>query len=262
MAKSQTIQDPIVKEVVKSLETPGYGASISDTFSDFLNVIIYAGSCRTIWEGSGTFETLINKDCIIDALNALGEAAPFRDILGDVYMFLSSRHKGSALGQYFTPDPLTRCMSEIILGDIENHVGLTFMEPACGSGGMVLAAAKKVGTTRNTCQWWAQDLDLICVKMCVAQCLYNSIPAYIYHGNSLTNEIYSGYQVYLNKLDSGFYQPLIRKLLPSELHYDLKDNYPAQIKLLANWFRDVGKGVPPPDSNYYRNLKTLISIRR
>jgi type I restriction enzyme M protein len=61
------------------------------------------------------------------------------DIKGEIYESLLQRNatesKGGA-GQYFTPRPLIRAMVEVM----DPQIGMTIMDPACGTGGFLLAA--------------------------------------------------------------------------------------------------------------------------
>jgi type I restriction enzyme M protein len=92
--------------------------------------------------------------------NAIG----WYDMLGDIYMELSSRSKASRMGQFFTPVELCTVIARITFdGQPEQAAGKSILDPAAGSGRMLLAAhalQPKVSLVA------AADLDPICAKMC------------------------------------------------------------------------------------------------
>lgn len=89
----------------------------------------------------------------IDALCHIYEEAvrddPWNDILGSVYMTIASRGCRDVLGQYFTPFPIAQFMAHALLSDPPAnlhtpHTLIKVLEPACGSGVMLLALAQCV----------------------------------------------------------------------------------------------------------------------
>lgn len=86
------------------------------------------------------------------------------DMLGDIYMELASRSKASRMGQFFTPVELCDVIAHMTLGeDLAEAAGKSILDPAAGSGRMLLAAhalQPKLGLVA------AADLDPICAKMC------------------------------------------------------------------------------------------------
>lgn len=76
---------------------------------------------------------------------AVLEAEPFRDVLGAVYMEHTSRSKAQGMGQFFTPWELSVLAARMTLADWRPEPKAdgslwSLSEPACGSGGMLLAA--------------------------------------------------------------------------------------------------------------------------
>lgn len=112
------------------------------------------------------------------------------------------------MGQFFTPKTLAQLKTKIVLGD-ETGEGknLNIYEPSCGSGVNILASAEHLQNTRLQHLWWAGDLDITCVKMCLIQCCLNTIPAFIYHMNTLTLEIFRVYAVQMIPTATGQYLP-------------------------------------------------------
>ena len=72
--------------------------------------------------------------------------AMFRDFAGELYMASGTNSKG--LGQFFTPYHVSRLMAECnlekdrFIGEIEENPDrvITFYEPTCGAGGLMVAA--------------------------------------------------------------------------------------------------------------------------
>ncbi len=104
---------------------------------------------------------------------------PFDDVLGPLYMELASRGGRSALGQFFTPFPLSSMMAQMTVGDVPpDDSGSLYRvcDPACGSGVMLLAFAQQALR-----QWGKAallrlsltgcDLDPYCARMTAIQAI-------------------------------------------------------------------------------------------
>ncbi len=124
----------------------------------------------------------------------------FTDVLGCVFHDLELHNKWA--GQYFTPYPICRMMAKMTVGDrpslrnqIEERGFITAMEPACGSGGMIIALADAMHDAGINYQQHlhvtAVDVDLKCVHMAYLQFSLLHIPAVIVHGNTLSLQEYS-----------------------------------------------------------------------
>jgi type I restriction-modification system DNA methylase subunit len=142
------------------------------------------------------------KDEVVSLLTELGECAEgFHDPLGELYM--QELYKGHN-GQYFTPEHICDLMAMLTIGNHEN--GKTVLDPACGSGRMLLAAAK---INRNQV-FYGADVDAVCCKMAVANMLLQSLTGEIAHMNSLTNEFFTGYRIG-TMLYNGYHHPWFRE---------------------------------------------------
>ena len=121
----------------------------------------------------------------------------FGDVLGSTFMMLDMGNAGT--GQYFTPYEVSRLMGGMILGDtpkltdhVNQHGFIHLLEPACGAGGMIIAAAHALHDAKVNYQQAmhvvAIDIDRRCVHMTYLQLALLHIPAIVVHGNALTSE--------------------------------------------------------------------------
>ena len=115
----------------------------------------------------------------------------FGDRLGQLFMSLDL---GNAFkGQFFTPYEISSLMAELTLGNVEECVErngfIDMSEPACGSGGMVIACAQamqhKGFNYQKTMHATLVDVDPTAVHMAYVQCSLYGIPAIVVHGNTL-----------------------------------------------------------------------------
>lgn len=120
------------------------------------------------------------------------------DVLGQLFHDLELHNK--AKGQFFTPYSLSRAMADMLIGDnatrretIETRGHLTAMEPACGSGSMVIALADALRAQDINYQRHlhvtAIDIDPRAVHMAYAQLSLLHVPARLIVGNALSGEI-------------------------------------------------------------------------
>lgn len=130
---------------------------------------------------------------------ALALEAGMGDVLGQLFHDLELHNK--AKGQFFTPYSLSRAMAHMLIGDtanlretIETRGYLTAMEPACGSGSMVIALADALRSQGINYQRHlhvtAIDIDPRAVHMAYAQLSLLHVPARLIVGNALCDEIH------------------------------------------------------------------------
>lgn len=121
------------------------------------------------------------------------EGGGWYDLLGDVYMELASRSKASRMGQFFTPAGVCDFAAQLTLHDIGDAAGKSILDPAAGSGRMLLAAhalQPKLGLIA------AADLDPICTKMCALNFWLHGIRGEVAQMNSLSLEWFFAYQTH------------------------------------------------------------------
>lgn len=120
--------------------------------------------------------------------------AGLSDALGHLYMSLDLGNE--RLGQFFTPFSVGQLMAKLtvgkMLGALAQQPFVTVHEPACGSGGMLIALAGALRESGVNYQRQlhavAVDLDITAVHMTYVQLSLLHIPATVIHGNTLTLE--------------------------------------------------------------------------
>jgi hypothetical protein len=121
------------------------------------------------------------------------------DVLGRVFHALELHNKYA--GQYFTPDAICRMIAMMTVGDgadirerIARRGFVTAMEPAVGSGAMVIALAKAMKDAginyQDHLHVTAVDKDPKCAHMAYVQFTLLHIPAVVIHGDSLALKEY------------------------------------------------------------------------
>ena len=136
-----------------------------------------------------------NRDELADFSQAFAnlvnemEEKPFTDVLGDYYLEVASHSSKQARGEFFTPPCISKLMARMLFDvDAVKAKGkpVTVNEPACGSGGMVLAIAElfapdSVDLLRVTCQ----DINPLATDMCFINTTLWGIPAQIILGDTI-----------------------------------------------------------------------------
>lgn len=125
-------------------------------------------------------------------LTALALEARPCDFLGQVFM--QAEISNSHMGQFFTPYELSLLIARMTIEDVDPAKELiTVQEPACGSGGMVIAfceAAREKGINYQLQTYTvAVDLSEVAARMAYIQLSLLGIPAHVVWGNSLSLEV-------------------------------------------------------------------------
>lgn len=122
---------------------------------------------------------------VVAGLEAGGE-----DFLGQAFMTLELGNERA--GQFFTPWHVSKMMAQISHGEALSNLGgefVTFSEPACGAGGMILAFAEVMREAGHNPQrqLWVQawDIDSLPARLCYIQLALLHIPAEIVIGDTL-----------------------------------------------------------------------------
>lgn len=127
--------------------------------------------------------------------NQINPNIGFNDYLGELYM--KSETSNSKAGQFFTPYHLSKACAAVCIDHelVEEYIRkdkiITMNEPACGAGGMILAAVDILynqhhfNYPRNLVVE-CSDIDSRCVHMTYLQLGLAGIPAVIYQMDTLT----------------------------------------------------------------------------
>jgi len=114
---------------------------------------------------------------------------PYYDFLGNFYESFVSNGEN---GQFFTPEPIVELITKIISdSSFEKE---TILEPACGSGRMILISAKQNPFRIFT----AIDLDYNCCLMTIINTFLHGLKGFVYHQDFLCQTIYNAWSVNMN----------------------------------------------------------------
>ena len=187
-----------MKSLVKTFNSFAYEHDLWTLFSDWLDLAACSISCRVDFatreiREARYMETISRYKPEDQKLfgQILGQVAielerP-RDVLGDLFGELGLN--STAKGQFFTPYHLSRMMADIVVEDQEKY---RLSEPACGSGGMVIAFAETLrakGKNPQRCLYaYCQDIDLRAVQMAYIQLSLLGISAVVDHMDTLRME--------------------------------------------------------------------------
>ena len=187
----------ISKEFQQYYDNLCYSRNRSEVFTDFIDYCLYILSVVMLREEYTKLEKKYSDD----------ELAAFREML-DIVSIHSEGCK-DALGDF---------MAKAVATD-EIQPGQSVCDPSCGSGQLLLSAAKKCvekETERPYC--YGSDIDLNCVKMCVINMIINSIPGEIAWMNTLTMEHWRSYHIKLI-LIAGMWFPSLTVTGPGETSF-------------------------------------------
>lgn len=132
------------------------------------------------------------KDELFTFAQSLAEAQlciyeePYSDPFGEFYMrYIAQGHNG----QFFTPEPVCQIMSKMT-GD-ELVMAKNVLDPACGSGRMLLAFAKEHPYN----YFYGADNSQTCAKMAALGFFFNGLKGEVAWINSLSMEWYGGWSI-------------------------------------------------------------------
>lgn len=97
------------------------------------------------------------------------DSASGNDVLGEFYEQNIYR-KGAA--QYFTPPPICQFMASISGEKNQSDTPLNILDPACGSGRMLLSASRTMGKHNH---FYGIDIDQQCVQMTAINLFLNGL---------------------------------------------------------------------------------------
>jgi type I restriction-modification system DNA methylase subunit len=191
-----------------------YGKSETEVFEDFLDICICCLSGQRYEE---QYLSIIKKykreqvdlfcELFVEMVLIMNNNdSGLKDCLGE---FFQSNITRGASGQFFTPEHVCDFMAAITM-DTETTKDQTIMDPACGSGRMLLSAAK---ISRHN-YFYGADIDNRCCKMAAINLCLNGLTGEIAWMNSLSVEHWGAYSIYLD--EKRQYVPTIKKLNANE----------------------------------------------
>lgn len=178
------------------LSSLAYSKGIKEVFTDLMDCILYSlifhDECNLKKNPLETY-SIEEQDKLRELMILLGDIMEndgdgLEDGLGDLFMEHLSFGRN---GQYFTPQPISDMIARMSLGSSELKAGQSVNDCACGSGRMLLGAAK---IERNL-RFFGSDIDLTCVKMAVINLAMNNLVGEIVWGNPLTMDHYASFQI-------------------------------------------------------------------
>lgn len=203
------------EKFIRKIEGLGYGLNTLNLFQDFLEIAALSLHQQPYHCG------LVKKDEDYERIEAeyMGRICKYKpeirnnfpelmalvhsalaekhqDFLGLVYMKLEVANKRN--GEFFTPYHISKMMAYMALGDVAHLIKekgyFNMCEPACGAGGMVIAAAdvvKELGfCATNSMTFAATDINRICFNMTYIQTSLLQLTGVVVHGNTLSMEIF------------------------------------------------------------------------
>lgn len=161
-------------------------------FDDFLTLVICCLARQTQEDWYHDTIRKYDEDEINTFAKLLGELFKYYhkeieenswcDPLGEFYEVLSGSYKKSNFGQFFTPKCLCDMLAQLTIP--KGTFGKNILEPACGSGRMILA----IQSHSKGNYFVAKDLDHTCVKMTCINLAFHGIKAEVHHVNALSDD--------------------------------------------------------------------------
>lgn len=111
---------------------------------------------------------------------------PYSDLLGEYFTIHNTKGQN---GQYFTPEPVCDLNAKMIMN--EDDIGKRVLDPACGSGRMLLSAAKI--NHRNF--FFGADISQTCTKMATLNFFLNGLKGEVAWMNTLSMEWLGGWHI-------------------------------------------------------------------
>lgn len=210
------------KQFIKTFERLAHHRERHDVLSDFLEMAVCAIRKKTLPPGPAAdaieaqYMAVVKRNTPEDVrampellgITALAVQDGGCDFLGQVVVELELPN--SHMGQFFTPYDVSRMIAEMTLDTVEEIIAeqgfVTVLEPACGAGGMIIAAAdvieRKGFDISRQLYVDGTDISPMCFRMSYLQASLRGIPATIRRGNTLSGEVF---ETALTPAFPGFY---------------------------------------------------------
>ena len=195
--KSPQRINPGLNPVRKELETIiGMGYRSHRVFEDWVGLMFHAfqrndppyleimgGYRNTAPVGQREADHFANATaCLLGYMRATNE-----ETLGPLYEEYAANHY---TGQYFTPSSVARLMAKITHSAPSETGRFKVLDPACGAGACLIAAAKEQTFEQNgRAIFVGQDIDLTCVRMTALNLMFFNLDGIVLWGNHLALEV-------------------------------------------------------------------------
>lgn len=195
--KSNQRVNPGLNPVRKELEAIiGMGYHGYRVFEDWVGLMFYAfqrddppyleimgGYRNTAPTGQREADHFANAAAyLMDYMRATNEEA-----LGPLYEKYAANHY---TGQYFTPSSVARLMATITHITPPETGRFKILDPACGAGACLIAAAKEQTFEQNgRAIFVGQDIDLNCARMTALNLMFFNLDGVVLWGNHLALEV-------------------------------------------------------------------------
>lgn len=115
---------------------------------------------------------------VMRALDVLDVAEHAGDMLGDAYEYLIGQfatESGKKAGEFYTPQPVAKLMTQITLLGRENKKGFSLYDATIGSGSLLLNA-KKYSQQPNTINYFGQELNTSTYNLARMNMILHGVP--------------------------------------------------------------------------------------
>lgn len=202
--------DSIVKQIVAGIHECAKLTSPDSAFRDWVAVMALAiqNGCipkdtRRWKDNEADYMAIVQRvgadtmrrfKEMFELFQDLLELRPFNDWLGFIYM--SAIGGDSKKGQFFTPyDVSLMCAKMAVTALPDDDSPITFNEPSCGAGGMIVAALEALDEKGINWQKRARivcnDIDTTCVHMSYVTLSLLGVRAKVMHQNTITLQTWS-----------------------------------------------------------------------
>ncbi len=150
---------------------------------------------------------------------------PYFDILGEYFMQEITKGQN---GQYFTPEDICEFMALLQFAKKETVQGQRVLDPACGSGRMLLAFARH----KPDNYFYGADNTITCARMAALNFFLNGLRGEVAWMDSLKMEFYGGWRINMSGIG----------ILPIEKEQSVIWNKPPEPKTPASRPAESGQG--------------------
>ncbi len=171
--------------------------------------------------------------CLMEYMRATNAEA-----LGPLYEEYAADHYR---GQYFTPAAVAQLMARICHTEPPEQGRFKVLDPACGAGACLIAAAKEQTFEQNNrAIFVGQDIDLNCARMTALNLMFFNLDGVVLWGNHLALEVRGAWQTRRSVAFGGSFRPV--------------DKEQARVWLESHF---TGQATPPaPEEKTVQRVKT------